>query len=137
MISFKKFLIEDQEKVWKLIKALNSGRSFQRNVITNKGLPLKLIIRKGKFDEERFEEFYGSNEMYEVIAYHEEEYVGHADYYDWGSVEGVKVEPKFRRQGVATAIYDFLDSIGLNPQPTDGWMEEDGKAFWKNRKETR
>ena len=56
MISFKKFLIEDQEKVWKLIKALNSGRSFQRNVITNKGLPLKLIIRKGKFDEERFEE---------------------------------------------------------------------------------
>ena len=45
----------------------------------------------------------------------------------------LSVEKKYRRKGLATAMYDFADSEGHNLTPTNS-LQPDGKEFWKNRK---
>lgn len=67
--------------------------------------------------------------------------IGYAEFYLYGdqsgSVEDVHVEPEYRRVGVATAIYDFIESVGLHVEPSKNRMEPDGRAFWKGRSTVR
>jgi ribosomal protein S18 acetylase RimI-like enzyme len=55
---------------------------------------------------------------------------GQGDY-----VTDVDVKPEFRRKGVASKLYDFIEKHSgkkLNPSPM--YQTGEGKAFWKNRK---
>lgn len=49
-------------------------------------------------------------------------------------VRGVSVNEKFRRLGVATALYDYLDGIMGYPIRPSQYLEPDGEAFWANRR---
>jgi len=50
-----------------------------------------------------------------------------------GSVQEIVVVEKFRRLGIATAIYDYFGSLGYRVVPSDD-VKPDGQAFWKSRK---
>lgn len=45
------------------------------------------------------------------------------------------VEPEFRRKGLATAVYDFVESkSGRKLKPNEGALTEAGEALWTNRR---
>lgn len=49
---------------------------------------------------------------------------------------GGRWNPEYRRRGIATAMYDYIEhrlGYGLKPSPT--WQTEDDKAFWASRYE--
>ncbi len=47
---------------------------------------------------------------------------------------GVHVSEKYRRLGIATALYDYMDVLGYYVQPSPNGQEPDGEAFWAARK---
>jgi hypothetical protein len=47
--------------------------------------------------------------------------------------EFIKVFDDYRRQGVATAIYNYVETLGYKVKPSHN-LEPDGEEFWKNRK---
>jgi ribosomal protein S18 acetylase RimI-like enzyme len=51
---------------------------------------------------------------------------------DKGSVEEIVVSPKFRRIGVATAVYDAFTEMGFRVVPSDD-VRPDGQRFWSSR----
>jgi len=61
------------------------------------------------------------------------ETVGHGNFDpNEGYFRGVETIREYRRNGVATAMYDYLDSLGLRPRASDH-QEPDGVAFWNAR----
>jgi hypothetical protein len=46
---------------------------------------------------------------------------------------GIEVSPTFRRIGLATAIYDYIDSQGYHIQPSNN-VQPDGQKFWASRR---
>lgn len=48
------------------------------------------------------------------------------------SAETVYVEPGWRRRGVATALYDRAEQLGLQLEPS-AEIDEDGALFWATR----
>lgn len=50
-------------------------------------------------------------------------------------VSDVDVQPEFRRKGIATKLYDFIEKhSGKKLKPSPMYQTTDGKALWKNRK---
>ena len=50
-------------------------------------------------------------------------------------VTDVDVKPEFRRKGVASKLYDFIEKhSGKKLKPSPMYQTGEGKAFWKNRK---
>ena len=49
---------------------------------------------------------------------------------------GVQVSERFRRLGVATALYDYMEGLGYYVRPSPNGQEPDGEAFWAARKGT-
>lgn len=50
---------------------------------------------------------------------------------------GVHVNDDFRRQGIATAMYDYMVGLGYDVRPDTNGQEPDGEAFWNDRKARR
>ncbi len=50
-----------------------------------------------------------------------------------GTFWNIAVENGFRRKGVATAIFDYLEALGYTIKPSD-IESDDMKSFWKSRK---
>ena len=48
---------------------------------------------------------------------------------------GVDVNENYRRLGVASAIYDYVESLGFHVRPSPNGQEPDGEAFWAARKD--
>jgi GNAT superfamily N-acetyltransferase len=42
---------------------------------------------------------------------------------------GIEVKPEFRRQGIASAIYDYISDAGYDIQPSNNVLP-DGQMFW-------
>lgn len=78
------------------------------------------------------------NEDYEeivsfsILASISNEIVGRARYHN-GSVIDVKVNDDYRRLGIASAIYDYIEKLGYDVE-SSGDLTSDGKAFWDNRR---
>ena len=49
------------------------------------------------------------------------------------SFRGIDVDSEYRRQGIATAIYDYLVSLGYFVRPSSS-LSPDGELFWANRR---
>lgn len=52
---------------------------------------------------------------------------------DKGSVEEITVSPRYRRKGIASAIYQHFEKMGFNVVPSDD-VRPDGQAFWNGRR---
>ena len=69
-------------------------------------------------------------------AYFDEQFVGdlHLVYTNGEWVPyGVQVVPDFRRQGVATALYDYAEQVlNVKIKPSSS-QTDDGAEFWKSR----
>jgi hypothetical protein len=49
---------------------------------------------------------------------------------------GGRWNPEYRRRGIATAMYDYIErGLGYRLQPSPTWRTDDGKAFWASRGE--
>lgn len=46
---------------------------------------------------------------------------------------GVEVTPQYRRQGVASAIYAYIEAQGFTIRPSNN-VQPDGQKFWASRK---
>lgn len=57
-------------------------------------------------------------------------------YGDKGSVEEIVVSSRFRRRGIAKAIYDHFEKMGFEVVPSDD-LRPDGQAFWKARRDVK
>jgi hypothetical protein len=56
---------------------------------------------------------------------------------EW-KASGVEVDPKYRRQGIASAAYDFLEKKVINDKFTQlGGQSEDGRAFREGRDQNK
>lgn len=52
---------------------------------------------------------------------------------DNNQVEMIKIEEEFRRRGLATYLYNYIEKdLNIKLEPNDDQLP-DGKAFWKNR----
>lgn len=51
---------------------------------------------------------------------------------DGGFFRNIEILPEYRRMGVASAIYDYVESLGHSIQPSP-LLTADGAAFWKKR----
>lgn len=105
---------------------------FENNRVTTKPLKIKngvvkLMVRSmgrdrfsfqvlGKTQELAFGEFQGFERNGEHC----------------GSVEEIVVSEKYRRRGIATAVYDYFQSLGYKIVPSDS-LKPDGLEFWKSR----
>lgn len=50
-----------------------------------------------------------------------------------GHFRGIEVSEPYRRLGVASAIYDYVEQVmGFTVTPS-GHLEPDGQSFWNNR----
>jgi len=46
------------------------------------------------------------------------------------------ISPKYKRQGLASKLYDYIESLGFNVEPAPPEQQTDaGKAFWKSRQQ--
>lgn len=69
----------------------------------------------------------------EIFAEIGDELVGDGKYdMDRGEFRGIEVPKPFRRLGVATAIYDYVENLGMNVKPSP-YLQPDGVKFWDNR----
>lgn len=50
---------------------------------------------------------------------------------------GIQVSEAYRRMGIATALYDYVESLGCYVRPSPNGQEPDGAAFWDARKPDR
>ncbi len=89
------------------------------------------------YEETRYgddDEFELSEEMLDVTAYLGHNAVGHGKFdVEAGSFRGIEVFEKYRRMGVATAMYDELKRLGYHVRPSDN-LEPDGEKFWAARR---
>lgn len=94
---------------------------------------IKFTIEKGDVDLSRFPDD-PETTVYIVRAIIGNKVVGYANFYeDYGTIENVQVVKKYRRKGVATRIYDFVENkFKIKLEPSDV-LELDGLSFWKNR----
>jgi predicted nucleotidyltransferase len=90
----------------------------------------QLIIKKKKF---------GRNIMYEALIYDDIDtddliHVGYAEFNpDKIWIDNVEVDKPFKRKGVATFLYNYIEKDqNVKLKPSDSLFPE-GKAFWKNR----
>jgi GNAT superfamily N-acetyltransferase len=51
------------------------------------------------------------------------------------SGEQLYVDPEYRRKGIATMMYNFVQELGNTVVPTDG-VTPDGKKFWRARQKS-
>ena len=51
-----------------------------------------------------------------------------------GHVRGVDVSADYRRKGIATVIYDYLEKTLYHDVEPSYYLEPDGVAFWKARR---
>ena len=96
---------------------------------------IKLTISKWHLDKDRFSEYADDpTKVWLLRAWVGNEVVGFAEFYeDWGTVENVQVVPEYRRQGIATRLYNAIEKrFGIKLTPSSQ-IEPDGMAFWKNR----
>lgn len=49
-----------------------------------------------------------------------------------GCFEEIWVDPAWRRKGIATAVYDSVEALGVEVQPSST-LDEDGALFWEAR----
>jgi ribosomal protein S18 acetylase RimI-like enzyme len=109
---------------------------LSRSAKLKDGRPITLTIQKWEPDLIRFPDE-TDTKVFLVRAMRDGVMIGYAEFYFYGersgSVEDVKVEPEYRRLGVATAIYDYLKGFGLTVEPSAQRIEPDGRAFWMSR----
>lgn len=69
-----------------------------------------------------------------VLAHYNGEFAGEGKFdLDRHIFRGIDVDPQFRRKGVATAIYDYVNSLGYEVNPSS-IQTPDGNAFWNARR---
>lgn len=89
------------------------------------------------FTIERTKDIFANNPIYSVYRKDmPDQKVGYAKLSgDGKSVMDVNIAPIFQRQGIASALYDFIERdqrITLRPSPM--WQSAAGKAFWAARR---
>jgi len=53
-------------------------------------------------------------------------------------VTDVDVKPEFRRKGIASKMYDFIEKhTGKQLKPSPMYQTADGKALWKKREQSK
>lgn len=107
-------------------------KSFKQFLIEN-DIPVKITFSKWKPDTTRFPDE-KNTEVILVRLIANDKVLGWAEFYkDWGTVEKVFVEPKWRRKGVATKLYNAIEKkYNIRLEPSDN-LEPSGLQFWKNR----
>ena len=53
--------------------------------------------------------------------------------YSASTTAGLHTKKGFRRNGVATAMYDYAEELGISIKPQEEEITNDGKAFWADR----
>jgi GNAT superfamily N-acetyltransferase len=104
------------------------GRAYLKD-----GREIHLTIERWEVDKSRYPDEY--SDVWLVRALLNDKVIGLAEFYqDWGSVEWVRVKERFRRIGVASALYDFIEkTFETKLSPSQGHIEDDGREFWKKR----
>lgn len=82
-------------------------------------------------------EWEGSRHIFNV--YYQGNRIGHFKLSKQGDyVTDADILPPFRRKGIASAVYNFIEKyLGIKLQPSPMYQTQDGKDFWKNRKERK
>lgn len=117
MIKFQQWLIESIIDKLKI----NHYQTKERiNVYQGKKIVNRVTVPSMVFNAYVGEEFVG--DLY--LVYHTNgEWVPH----------GVQVVPDFRRQGVATALYNYAEKVlNIKIKPSSS-QTDDGAEFWKSR----
>lgn len=71
---------------------------------------------------------------YSVEAWHGERKIGNADFDTQNRAWGVFVNKDYRRQGIATAMYDLMgEYLGMPVEPASSAQTATAKAFWAAR----
>lgn len=79
------------------------------------------------------ENFEDGLHCFEVFATLDGEMVGDGKYdVDRGEFRGIEVERSFRRLGIASAIYDYVEQLGYDVKPSP-YLQPDGVALWTAR----
>ncbi len=81
-----------------------------------------------------FDDSHDGLDVMGVVARLDGAEIGFAAYdRDNGFVRTVEVEKDFRRMGVATALYDYIENLGYDVKPSPA-VEPDGWRFWEARR---
>lgn len=112
-------------------------RSNVDYVLSKTGETVTVKSVKGESDSVRFYE--DDREVIFLVALIDEEMVGKADLYFYpedsvGQVEELEVMEEHRRKGIASLIYDHIETVlERNLEPSDELMTPDGTFFWSSR----
>lgn len=75
---------------------------------------------------------------YRYDIYHDKELIGFVLILEKSKyIENIEISSEFRRKGIASYIYDYIeDDLGILLEPSKNQFT-DGKLFWKNRFKTK
>jgi GNAT superfamily N-acetyltransferase len=96
--------------------------------------PSSFILKNGqKLIVKAMESFDDGLHVLEIFAAIGGDVIGDGKYdMETGQFRGIEVDKEYRRLGIATAIYGYVEALGLDVIPSPH-LQPDGERFWQDR----